>query len=51
VEITPSHVKLGANGRDLTLENDAVVVCAGGIPPTRFLESIGVVMETRHGAP
>jgi thioredoxin reductase len=48
-EVTPSHVWLGADGVDMELENDALIVCAGGILPSRFLESIGVQMETKFG--
>ena len=31
------------------LENDAVIVCAGGVLPNDFLESFGVQMSTAHG--
>jgi len=31
------------------LENDATIVCAGGILPTPFLKEIGVMVETKHG--
>jgi thioredoxin reductase/Pyruvate/2-oxoacid:ferredoxin oxidoreductase delta subunit len=48
-EITPSHVWLGAGGVDMELENDALIVCAGGILPSHFLESIGIRMETKFG--
>ena len=30
-------------------ENDAVIVCAGGILPTPFLKGLGVMVETHHG--
>ena len=30
-------------------ENDAVIVCAGGVLPNDFLESFGVQMSTAHG--
>jgi thioredoxin reductase len=33
----------------IRLENDAVIVCAGGILPTDFLRSMGVEVVTRHG--
>jgi thioredoxin reductase (NADPH) len=29
--------------------NDAVIVCAGGILPTKLLEEIGIHVETAHG--
>jgi thioredoxin reductase (NADPH) len=47
--ITPDSVRLQHEGRPLELANDAVIVCAGGIPPTGFLRSIGVEVETKHG--
>ncbi len=31
------------------LDNDAVIVSAGGILPTKFLQSIGISVETKHG--
>jgi thioredoxin reductase len=48
-EIARSHVRIECDGRAETLENDAVIVCAGGILPTGFLQTIGVEIETRHG--
>ena len=33
----------------LPLENDSVIVCAGGILPTDFLKSMGVEVVTKHG--
>jgi len=32
------------------IENDAVIVCAGGILPTPFLKSLGIIIETKHGS-
>jgi hypothetical protein len=32
-------------------KHDGVIVCAGGIPPTGFLQSAGIQMETKYGAP
>ncbi|HEY7773510.1 MAG TPA: NAD(P)-binding domain-containing protein [Marinagarivorans sp.] len=48
-EITESHVTLEQNGTVKTLPNDAVIVCAGGILPTPFLEKLGIEVETKHG--
>ncbi|HEX5066483.1 MAG TPA: NAD(P)-binding domain-containing protein [Myxococcota bacterium] len=48
-EIRDESVLLVAKGGPLELPNDAVIVCAGGILPTAFLESIGVAIETKHG--
>jgi thioredoxin reductase len=42
-------VELDVEGRSVDLANDAVLICAGGILPTPFLESMGVEVETKHG--
>ena len=31
------------------IENQAIIVCAGGILPTAFLNEIGVNVETKFG--
>jgi thioredoxin reductase (NADPH) len=31
------------------IQNDAVIVCAGGILPTEFLKSAGIFMDTKYG--
>ena len=36
-------------GKRMQIENDAVIVCAGGILPTPFLKSIGIEVETKYG--
>ena len=47
--IAPDEVEL-AYGEDVSrLANDAVLVCAGGILPTKFLQDIGVSVETKYG--
>ena len=33
----------------ITIDNDAVIVCAGGILPTAFLKDIGIQVETKYG--
>lgn len=47
--IDVEEVELEHSGRPITIENDAVIVCAGGILPTPFLERIGVKVETKYG--
>ncbi len=42
-------VTLDHKGRELELENEAVIVSAGGILPSEFLRSIGVRVETKYG--
>ena len=33
----------------INIDNDAVIVCAGGILPTAFLKNIGIQVETKYG--
>lgn len=47
--IEPSHVVVEKGGRQYPLQNDAVIVCAGGLLPSAFLSSIGVRVETKYG--
>ena len=49
--ITPTHVQIDQKGQLIELQNDAIIVNAGGILPTGFLKTIGVNVETKHGAP
>ena len=49
LEIRPDSVVLEHKGKKLSIANDAVIVCAGGILPTGFLKSIGVEVETKFG--
>ncbi len=48
-EIGPDEVVLVQAGKKLSLQNDAVIVSAGGILPNDFLRSIGIEVETRYG--
>jgi thioredoxin reductase (NADPH) len=43
------HVELARAGQRIRIENDALIVCAGGILPTPFLKSIGIEVETKYG--
>jgi len=47
--ITDDKVVIEANNEELSIDNDAVIVCAGGILPTPFLKSIGIEVETKFG--
>jgi thioredoxin reductase (NADPH) len=49
VQIHTGTVELDYKGQRLTLENDAVIVCAGGILPTGFLKTMGVEVGTKYG--
>jgi len=48
-EISPEGVTLVQEEDTMELNNDVVIVCAGGILPTPFLKEIGVLVETKHG--
>ena len=47
--IAADHVIIEQEGVESRLVNDAVIVSAGGILPTGFLEKVGVAVETKHG--
>jgi len=49
VEIGQDEVEIDHQGARRRLPNDAVIVCAGGIVPTAFLNSIGITVETKYG--
>jgi thioredoxin reductase len=42
-------VEIEQKGRHMRIRNDVVIVCAGGILPTTFLESVGIQVETKYG--
>jgi thioredoxin reductase len=56
--LMPSNVKqIGKNfvdiehqGNIVTIDNDAVIICAGGVLPTPFLKKSGIEVETKYGA-
>lgn len=49
-EIDDKSVTLIASDeKEVVIENDAIIVCAGGILPTPFLKSIGIEVETKYG--
>ncbi|MGI9422655.1 MAG: NAD(P)-binding domain-containing protein [Hyphomicrobiaceae bacterium] len=47
--IEPDRVAIEHEGHDIVIENDAVIVCAGGILPTGFLKATGIEVETKYG--
>jgi thioredoxin reductase len=49
LRIEPESVLVDCNGNPSHFANDAVIVSAGGILPTAFLQSLGVAVETKHG--
>ena len=48
-EISATQVILEKEGEEVVLDNDAIIVSAGGILPTPFLKSIGIEVETKYG--
>jgi thioredoxin reductase len=48
-EIRDHDLLLDHDGQAITLRNDAVIICAGGILPTAFLKEIGIEVETKRG--
>ena len=48
-KVGKQNVVIEQEGKTLTLDNDAIIVCAGGILPTPFLKKIGIEVETKHG--
>jgi len=48
-QITDDKVTIDVNGKEICIDNNAVIVCAGGILPTPFLKSIGIEVETKFG--
>ncbi|MGH0035102.1 MAG: NAD(P)-binding domain-containing protein [Myxococcota bacterium] len=49
--ISPDQVRIETPGGEKLLDNDRVVVCAGGVLPTALLQSLGVETEVKRGAP
>jgi len=47
--IQPGDVEIEHQGRSLALANDSVIVCAGGVLPTPFLNKLGIELETKFG--
>jgi thioredoxin reductase (NADPH) len=47
--IGADNVVIATKTDRLTLANDAVIVCAGGILPNKFLEACGISVETKYG--
>jgi thioredoxin reductase (NADPH) len=50
LKIEPGSVLVDCDGRPTRFDNDVVIVSAGGILPTAFLASLGIDIETKHGA-
>ncbi len=47
--IEPNKVVIKTDDDEVCIDNDAIIVCAGGILPTPFLKSIGIAIDTKFG--
>lgn len=47
--IRETEVDIELHGESVTLQNDAVIICAGGVLPTPFLRAAGIEVETKYG--
>jgi thioredoxin reductase len=47
--IAEDRIEIETADGALVLDNDAVIVCAGGILPTDFLKSMGIDIATLRG--
>lgn len=48
-EVHDGKVEIEQDGKLIELENDAIIVCAGGILPTPFLKETGIQVDTKYG--
>ncbi len=48
-DISAEKISIKHSGRDIELDNQAIIVCAGGELPTPFLKKIGITVEARFG--
>ncbi|MGD8925724.1 MAG: NAD(P)-binding domain-containing protein [Thioalkalispiraceae bacterium] len=48
-DIQKDKVILEQDGKQIVLDNDGVIICAGGILPTPFLKQIGIQVDTKYG--
>ncbi|MFV2055466.1 MAG: NAD(P)-binding domain-containing protein [Thiohalomonadales bacterium] len=48
-EITKDQVLINQGDDVLEIKNEAIIVSAGGLPPTGVLNSMGIEVETKHG--
>jgi thioredoxin reductase (NADPH) len=48
-QIDKESVVVNYRGKPLELQNDAVIVSAGGVLPTEFLKNVGIEVATKYG--
>lgn len=49
ISISEKTVTLKVGEKEITIDNDAVIINAGGILPMGFLKEIGIEVETKYG--
>jgi thioredoxin reductase (NADPH) len=49
LKIEAGTVLVDCNGAPSRFDNDAVIISAGGVLPTAFLQGLGIAVETKHG--
>ncbi|HEY9182754.1 MAG TPA: NAD(P)-binding domain-containing protein, partial [Gammaproteobacteria bacterium] len=48
-KIEAAHVEIATPTETVRIQNDAVIVNAGGVLPTEFLKSVGIEIQTKFG--
>ena len=48
-QIDAGQVMIKTDDEELCIDNNVVIVCAGGILPTAFLKDIGIQVDTKFG--
>jgi len=48
-QFTDEYAVLTLNDKNFKMKNDAIIVCAGGILPTKLLKDIGIKVEIKYG--
>ncbi|MBT8133061.1 MAG: FAD-dependent oxidoreductase, partial [Gammaproteobacteria bacterium] len=48
-QIEADKVTVKTRDDEVCIDNDAVIVCAGGILPTAFLKNVGINVDTKFG--
>lgn len=49
INISEQQIEIDQDGSTIKLENDTVLISAGGILPTPFLKQVGINVETKFG--
>jgi len=48
-QIAERQVLLDRDGESISIDNDTVIVCVGGVFPTPMLKELGILVETKYG--